>query len=345
MLFRLSLLLRIALAGVFVSALIGPLSGLVPDLVSSSDSGLAFAAGDDDDDDDDAGDDDDSSGDDDAAGDDDDDDDDDDGADKDQPPVTAGGLYTKKTWPIREIDRTLTLIKGMGEVRGGLDIDVSDKQAFEFWKFRADARYGVKDNFELQFGGTFQLAGTFADAAAKAANGASSLELGFESAIAYDLVDFRFTTIWTVDPDFAFDMALGFPFIYRPKPNIAVVALDKIMTIHTKSATTGVDDMGNPTSSSKPDLTVGVGIIFQAVEQLAILAHGEITAPRFDTSNVVIPVSVNIQFSPNNKMDLGGEFTLGNLKGSGSHRLAVPAAFPAVALLMPAAARGAADAA
>ncbi len=302
MLFRLSLLLRLALAGVFVSAIIGPISG------SLSDSGIAYAAGDDDDDaddDDDSGD----TGDDDDVGDDDDDDDGD--ADKDQPPVTAGGLYTKKSWPVREIDRTLTLIQGMGEVRGGLDIDVSDKKAFEVWQFRADGRYGIRDNFELQTAASFVLSGTFDTAAQKPP---SYFELGFESAIAYDLVDFRMTTIWTVDPEFTFDLAVGFPFRYRPKPNIAIVALDKLMTIHTKSAVTGVDDMGKPVESAKPDLTIGVGIIFQAAKQLAILARGEIDVPRFDTTNYAIPVSVNIQFSPNNKMDLGGEFTLGNLK-------------------------------
>ena len=35
-----------------------------------------------------------------------------DSADKDQPPVTAGGLYTKQTFPISQIERPLTLIKG-----------------------------------------------------------------------------------------------------------------------------------------------------------------------------------------------------------------------------------------
>jgi hypothetical protein len=36
--------------------------------------------------------------------------------------------------------------------------------------------------------------------------------------------------------------------------------------------------------------------------------------PRFNTETVLIPVSVNIQFSPNNKIDIGGEFTLGDVK-------------------------------
>src|SRR3954465_12141602 len=51
--------------------------------------------------------------------------------DKDQPAVTAGGLYTLKTFPIRELDRPLTITQSIGQLRAGVGTDVSAKQAFE----------------------------------------------------------------------------------------------------------------------------------------------------------------------------------------------------------------------
>jgi hypothetical protein len=241
-----------------------------------------------------------------AQDDDDDDDDDDDGGggggdddDDDetpQPPVTSGGLYTKKTWPITELERPLTVIGGMFEARAGIDIDVSKDTAFEIWRAKLDARYGVKDFLELQGGLSAVLTGDIA------AGSLFSMYGGFESSIMYDLVDFRFLVELPLDPEFKFDMTFGFPFRYKPKPNVAIIALDKIMTIHTDGA--------------KPDLTIGVGLIFQVIKNFAVLGRGEVTIPQFNTDVIIIPATVAFQFSPNNKFDLGGEFTLGNLKVS-----------------------------
>ncbi len=293
MIFRSSLLSRLGLILLLAQAIV-----IAPRFVQT-----AVAQDDDDDDDDDAYDDDDD------AYDDDDDDDD----DKEyQPPVTAGGLFTKKTYPIAELERPLTLTGGMGEVRGGIDIDVSKDTAFEIWQGKVDGRYGLKDYIELQAGASFVLAGDFESDAAKPP---SMINVGIESAIAYDLVDFRTTAHLVVDPEFTFDLSFGFPFRYKPKPKVAIIALDKIMTIHTKSAPTGeVDEDGNPVESAKPDLTVGVGIVFQAAPPLAIILRGEVTIPRFDTDTVMIPATAAIQFSPTRMVDIGGEFTFGDMK-------------------------------
>ena len=48
------------------------------------------------------------------------------------------------------LKRPLTLIGGMGEVRGGVDIDVSDEGAFETWSLKLDGRYGLKDHIEIK---------------------------------------------------------------------------------------------------------------------------------------------------------------------------------------------------
>src|SRR6476469_9780781 len=45
--------------------------------------------------------------------------------DKDQPPVTAGGLYTLATYPLRENARPLTLTKDIVQLRVGIGTDIS----------------------------------------------------------------------------------------------------------------------------------------------------------------------------------------------------------------------------
>ena len=226
----------------------------------------------------------------------DDDDDDDGGEDEEeyQPPVTAGGMYTKKTYPLAELERPLTLTGGMMEVRAGVDIDVSDKGAFETWQAKLDGRYGLKDYLELQAGAIIGIT------APKGVDLPTSIQAGMESAIAYDLVDFRASAHLVVDPEVAFDLSFGFPFRYKPKPQVAIIALDKVMTIHT--------------NGDKPDLTIGVGIVFQAAPPLAIILRGEVTVPQFDTETVAIPATAAIQFSPTRLVDIGGEFTFGNMK-------------------------------
>ena len=232
---------------------------------------------------------------------------DEEGEEDEQPPVTAGGLYTKKTYPVTELERPLTITKGIFEVRAGIDIDVSADTAFDTWRAKVDARYGIQDNVELQAAFVTKLAGDPADVAL--------LSAGIESAISYDLVDFRvlleipFTKV-TVDDmgqplaeattEATADLAVGFPFRYKVKPELAIIALDKLMTIHL--------------GGGDPDLTVGVGAIYQIKPNLAGLLRGEIFIPQFNTEIIQIPATAAIQFSPNNKIDIGGEFTLGDVK-------------------------------
>src|SRR5687768_17352476 len=50
--------------------------------------------------------------------------------DKGQPALTAGGLYTMKTYPISEIVRPLTMTQGITQLRLTLGTDLSAKGAF-----------------------------------------------------------------------------------------------------------------------------------------------------------------------------------------------------------------------
>ncbi len=101
-------------------------------------------------------------------------------ADKEQPPVTAGGLYTLKTYPVRENSRPLTITQGVTQLRLGIGTDLSAKGAFGSAGVSLEAEYGVKDNFMLVGGLTdaynFQQYSAY---------------FGFEASLIYDLLDFR----------------------------------------------------------------------------------------------------------------------------------------------------------
>lgn len=230
-----------------------------------------------------------------------------------QPPVTAGGMFTKKSYPVAELERPLTVIQGMFEVRGGIDIDVSDETAFELFRLKLDGRFGVADHVELQAIIDFLISGDRALLLPSLVDGedvggvttpVSLFGLGFEGALYYDLVHFRSIAALTTLPkaenpqesDFGFDLILGVPFRYRIKPQIAIVALDEIMTIHL--------------AGGKPDLTVGVGGVFQVIPQVALTARAEVFVPAFNTKFVTVPLTAAAQFSPNNQIDIGIEFTL-----------------------------------
>jgi hypothetical protein len=260
-------------------------------------------AGDDDDDGGDSADDggDDSGGDkgaaDDGSGDDDDED-----ADADQPPVTAGGLFTKATYPISAIDRPLTITKGIAEARLELGTDISAGGAFTAFNAGVSARYGLQDNSELQFGIHSDL-NKFK---------AFSAFVGYEGSLSYDFIDFRATfelpitkttdsTSGTSSTDVAPGVHIGFPFKYRLKPQFAIIALRDLMTINFKS---------------KPDLSPQLGVIVQPIPAFAAILQTGITIKGFNTDagNFLIPLQVALQYTPTNKIDFGLEFAFPNLK-------------------------------
>ena len=211
--------------------------------------------------------------------------------DEDQPPVTAGGLYTLKTYPQGEIQRPLTITKGLTEARLGLGFDVSNETAFETVGASADVRYGVQDNVELRAG--FKGIKNFKTFSAYAA---------FEGSIVYDLVDFRagFGIAHTPDTTSA-NIPIGFPFRYAPKEQVAVTALETAFSINF---------------DAKPDFTPNVGIVIQPQPIVALILHASLVIPGFNfkKDNVAIPATGAIQLTPNNRLDAGAEFSFANLK-------------------------------
>ena len=119
-------MLRLLSRGLLASALgLGLLAVTAP---------LAYA---DDEEEDDSGDD---GGDDGGGGDDGDGEEEDEDA-KDQPPVTSGGLFTMRTYPVRETLRPLTMTQKIGQLRLGLGTDISAKGAFESFGVNLEYRF------------------------------------------------------------------------------------------------------------------------------------------------------------------------------------------------------------
>ncbi len=66
--------------------------------------------------------------------------------DKDQPSVYAGGLYSLKTYPIRELSRPLTMTQGIMQAKIGVGFDLSSASAFKSFGLSVEGKYGFKDN-------------------------------------------------------------------------------------------------------------------------------------------------------------------------------------------------------
>lgn len=190
--------------------------------------------------------------------------DDDNPDDKDQPPVTAGGLFTLQTYPQSELLRPLTMTQHITQLRLGIGTDISAKGAFETAGVSLEAIHGLTDNFSL--------IGGFTDAYNMRQ---FSAYFGFEGSLVYDLLDIRvaanlhrnalarysnFCTPVTAQDqanptDTAqcgattqasivnlpngdynaggtkFSIDLGFPFRYNFIPQFAVVALQTLISI------------------------------------------------------------------------------------------------------------------
>ena len=247
--------------------------------------------------------------------------------DKDQPLVTAGGLFTLNTYPVSEILRPLTMTQNIVQLRLGLGTDLSAKGAFESFGVNLEGIYGLSDNFSI-IGGLTD-AYNFHQ---------FSVYFGFEGALAYDLLDIRlaanfhrfavpiledFTTgdppVTTRLPGGKYDSAgpqfsvdLGFPFRYAIKPEIAIVALQTLISFDFNAGKLGDTEI----NKIKPDLNPSVGIATNPIPPLSLVVFGQLRVLDFDTSaaNFQIPVTARVEFSPSQKFDIGLEFTLLNIK-------------------------------
>lgn len=272
--------------------------------------------------------------------------------DKEQPPVTAGGLFTINTYPQRELSRPLTMTEHISQLRLSTGTDVSAKGAFETFGVGLEGIIGIKDNFSLI--GGFTDAYNFKQ---------FSAYFGFEGGLVYDLFDIRVAANLHrnaiphfCDQDNALGMApancnndgqflnvpdgvydaggtqfsldVGFPFRYSFTPQIAIVALQTLISFdfnrvekdHVKQVLTGANmDMVTTQAVGddiKPDLVPSLGIATNPIPPISIVVFAQFKVPDFDTTvgNFEVPVTGRIEVSPNQKLDIGIDFTLLNVK-------------------------------
>ena len=253
---------------------------------------------------------------------------------KDQPDVTSGGLFTLKTYPIREISRPLTMTKDITQLRFGAGTDLSAKGAFESFGVSLEGIHGYSDNFSLIGGLTdaynFKQFGLY---------------FGFEGALAYDLFDIRLAAdihrfaipqLAPFDDGMGgmkflpngkysagktqFSIDLGFPFRYAAKPEIAIIALQTLISFDFNSGEVEIPDgMGGTIKSGnkvKPDLNPSLGIETNPIAPVSVVVFAQLRIPDFDTEagHYQVPATVRAQFSPSQKLDVGLEFTFVNMK-------------------------------
>jgi hypothetical protein len=211
-------------------------------------------------------------------------------------------------------------------------MDLSALDAFETWRIPLGAKIGLRDHVELQVGVDFLLVTSNAQKQLFEDFGwllppldAFILNVGLESALYYDLVDFKIGLDLPINPGvpgnprpectedpadlcgftppvpFTFDIVVGFPFRWAPKKQFAILGLDKLFTVHT-------------IGGGKPDLTASIGFLIQPIDLLALFLRGEFIVPEFNTNYLLIPAAFTAQFSPNNRFDIGLEFMFANVK-------------------------------
>jgi hypothetical protein len=69
-------------------------------------------------------------------------------------------------------------------------------------------------------------------------------------------------------------------------------------------------------NGAKPDLKPSIGIATNPLAPLSVIIFAQLRIPDFDTEAGAfqVPVTGRLQFSPNQKFDIGLEFTLLNVK-------------------------------
>jgi hypothetical protein len=104
-----------------------------------------------------------------------------------------------------------------------------------------------------------------------------------------------------------FSLDLGFPFRYDVKPEIAIIALQTLMSINFNAVA------GN---KATPDLLPSVGIATNPIPALSLVVFAQLRVVDFNTDagNFQVPVTGRVEFSPTQQWDVGLEFTLLNIK-------------------------------
>gem|GEM_PF-1131106 len=132
-----------------------------------------------------------------------------------------------------------------------------------------------------------------------------------------------------------FSVDIGFPFRYSIRPEVAIIALQTLMSVdfnsvdkdHVITTQYNVTDpvtmlaamsTRNVATKNKaiPDFKPSIGIATNPIPQLSVVIYAQLRIPDFDTAagQFQIPVTARVEASPSQKLDFGLEFTLLNVK-------------------------------
>lgn len=226
--------------------------------------------------------------------------------DPDQPLVTAGGNYALVNYPLSEVERTLLIPQGVIEAELLYQADLSKDIAFDTNTLTLFARYGVTQLVNARAAFTFDA--TSPDSAEGVSKDKTKiLFLEGEAAIVYDLVDVRAG----IDVDFTssdrtlFDINVGLPVKYRLSNKLALIGLERILTIHTKARVDG--------GSTTPDLNISLAGELVLIPPLAIILRATLQLVNADGDNRSLPIDLTVQYSVARQFDIGLGLTLTNV--------------------------------
>jgi hypothetical protein len=253
------------------------------------------------------------------------------------------------------------LTQGITQLRFGLGTDLSAKGAFGTFGINGEAAYGYSDNFTViggitdaynfkQFGVYFGFEGSLAYDLLDirlAANLHRSAISSYSTFCNPPATPGEMPSMGTCrnpgasqdvlpDGNFSaggtqFSIDLGFPFRYAIKPEVAIVALQTLVSIDFNSVAVdhvNVIPVMNPMpgqpqvmtvqagNSAKPDLKPSIGVATNPIPQLSVVIFAQLRIPDFDTSAgaFVVPLTARVEASASQKLDFGLEFTLLNVK-------------------------------
>jgi hypothetical protein len=115
--------------------------------------------------------------------------------------------------------------------------------------------------------------------------------------------------------DTKFGVEIGFPFRYVARPELAIVALQSLMTIDFNRTDCESDDTCEAGNDVKPDISPSLAIVTNPIAPVSLVVQAQLVVADFDfTKKSRVPATIRVQFSPTRQFDIGAEFTLLNIK-------------------------------
>ncbi|MCC6993835.1 MAG: hypothetical protein IT370_04325 [Deltaproteobacteria bacterium] len=221
--------------------------------------------------------------------------------------VEASATLTKANWPLALVDRPITLVKGLLQVRGDINVNLTKELEGKPFAIAPDIYYGVSDvlNVGLIHGTGLCLAGK-ENGCAKVYN-----DVGIDAIYALTLKQFQAgahvaVLVGSFDPEVVLGANVGVLLQYT---------MGKINFYFDPKVYIGLTqrDAGN-----KEKIDAPLEIDYQVTPKLAASLFTGIGGPLDGFADfMAVPVGVGALFGMSNKLDVGGAFVFPNLAGKG----------------------------